>query len=226
MAEQKRQFLTRREHSERKDHSSNSSKLDRLLNVLIAIVSMLIVISLVIILRTQDDTVSSAKEQKNDMQQQSEPLAEEPKNSSQEASVEKELAEDDSSEKSEGESSVGAQEEEAIVSQSDDPVVNEVQTNPSWQSYPTKQNGVHTSTYQKGHIDYEEKLGAAFSVTQLSPEASIVWNVKNNGSADTASVVVSSLDKTLKYRVSIEWVDGAGWKPVKLETLNTLEGAF
>ena len=30
--------------------------------------------------------------------------------------------------------------------------------------------------------------------------------------------------KEKKYRVSIEWIDGQGWKPVKLEVLNSLEG--
>ncbi len=80
--------------------------------------------------------------------------------------------------------------------------------------------------FAEGHIDYEEKLSTIFSVTSLSEENSIIWKITNNGSADTAIAVVSSKDKEQKYRVSIEWVPNEGWKPVKLEKLNTLEGSY
>ncbi|MER2114905.1 MAG: YrrS family protein, partial [Solibacillus isronensis] len=75
------------------------------------------------------------------------------------------------------------------------------------------------------HIDYEEKLKAIFSVIDLQQENSIVLRVNNNGSAESAIAVVTSMDKEQKYRVSIEWVDNEGWKPVQVEVLTTLEGS-
>ena len=44
--------------------------------------------------------------------------------------------------------------------------------------------------------------------------------------AATAIAVVTSMDKQQKYRVSIEWIDGEGWKPTRLEVLNAVEGAY
>ncbi len=34
------------------------------------------------------------------------------------------------------------------------------------------------------------------------------------------------MDQQQKYRVSIEWVANQGWKPVKVEILNEIEGAY
>lgn len=112
-----------------------------------------------------------------------------------------------------------------MVSPSDDPAVKEVITNPNWPAYPTAQTGEHVSTYEKGHIDYEEKLKAIFSVIDLQQENSIVLRVNNNGSAENAIAVVTSMDKEQKYRVSIEWVDNEGRKPIQVEVLSTLEGS-
>ena len=42
---------------------------------------------------------------------------------------------------------------------------------------------------------------------------------KITGMRNHAIAVVSSMDKTQKYRVSIEWIDEQGWKPVKVEVL-------
>lgn len=63
-------------------------------------------------------------------------------------------------------------------------------------------------------------------MTDLEQENAIVLRVGNNGSAKSAIAVVTSMDKEKKYRVSIEWLDGEGWKPTKLEVLNSLEGAY
>ena len=67
---------------------------------------------------------------------------------------------------------------------------------------------------------------AIFSVLDIPQDNSIVLSVKNNGSTTTAIAVVTSMDKQQKYRVSIEWIDGEGWKPTRLEVLNTVEDAY
>ncbi len=54
----------------------------------------------------------------------------------------------------------------------------------------------------------------------------IIWRMQNNGGPNSSIATVSTNDKSQMYRVSMEWVDNEGWKPVKLEQLNTLEGAY
>ncbi len=114
----------------------------------------------------------------------------------------------------------------AVINASDDPLVAEVWTSDAWQAYPTAQTGEHQSTFAQGHIDYEEKLQSIFSVVPIEQQESIIWSVKNNGNAKSAIAVISSNDKTQKYRVAIEWIEQQGWKPVQVEVLNTLEGTY
>ena len=52
----------------------------------------------------------------------------------------------------------------------------------------------------------------------------IVWFLGNGGRPDKSIGVVSSNNKSEIHRVYLQWVDGQGWKPEKMEVLNTLEG--
>lgn len=230
MTQKNRRFQTRKEHAELKDKKGTVGKLDRLLNGLIAIVSVLIIISLVIILRSQDEPESEAAQLSEENTEHVETPVEETDTSEQAEPKENVGMDEEEAENSQPESKPESKPEEqnaeATVASSEDPVVKEVLTNPNWEPYPTQQTGAHTSTYQKGHIDYEEMLGAIYSVTELDPQTSILWNLKNNGSANTAIAVLSSQDKETKYRVSIEWIDATGWKPVKVEVLESLEGSY
>ena len=114
----------------------------------------------------------------------------------------------------------------AVESTSDDPIVDLVITDESWQPTPTTQTGAHVSSYESGTIDWQEKVATITSVTGMDEEKMIIWRIGNNGSAETAVATVSTIDQSEKYRVSMEWIDNEGWLPVKLEVLNTLEGAY
>ena len=96
--------------------------------------------------------------------------------------------------------------------------------NPSWQPIGTKQSGNHVSSYEKGSIDWVEKEDALSYTTNLSKDNMIVWFLGNGGSPHKSIGVVSSNNKSEMYRVYLQWVDGQGWKPEKMEVLNTLEG--
>lgn len=224
--ERKRRFQTRQQYAEQKSKKTKFQKADKRLNYLIAVVAVLIVATLIFII-TQEPSP------KNEAEQQDSP-----------AEVATDVSEDDAgqeTEDNETETNVPEEAEEEenssdvteqptsesgnMVSPSNDPAVKEVITNPNWPAYPTAQTGEHVSTYEKGHIDYEEKLKAIFSVIDLQQENSIVLRVNNNGSAENAIAVVTSMDKEQKYRVSIEWVDNEGWKPIQVEVLSTLEGS-
>ena len=109
---------------------------------------------------------------------------------------------------------------------SDDPIVSERIVNTAWKPIGTSQTGEHVSVYSEGHVDWDEKLKAIAYTTGLSADNMIVWRIANGGSPQKSIGVVSSKDKKEKYRVYLEWVDGEGWKPEKMETLKTLNGAY
>ncbi|MEK5185694.1 YrrS family protein [Solibacillus sp. FSL W7-1324] len=224
--DRKRRFQTRQQYAEQKTKQTKFQKADKRLNYLIAIVAVLIVATLIFII-TQEPEPKNEAEQEDSAEEvatdvQDEDNGQESEENETETNVPEEVEEEDNST---DESEQPTSESGEIVSPSDDPSVKEVITNPNWPAYPTAQTGNHVSTYEKGHIDYEEKLKAIFSVIDLQQENSIVLRVNNNGSAESAIAVVTSMDKEQKYRVSIEWVDNEGWKPVQVEVLSTLEGS-
>lgn len=201
-------------------------KMDRTLNYLIGIVSVLIVISLIVIFTGNEDE-KIAEESAEETPVDKKPVEEEEneegiEEDSEETDLQPSTQEEEPAEEEPTEADSGA----PTVSSSNQPTVDEVWTNDAWEPYPTAQTGEHTSTFTEGHVDYEEKLNAIYSVIPLEQQESILWSIKNNGNAKSAIAVISSNDKVQKFRVAIEWIDGQGWMPQQVEVLNTLEGTY
>ena len=191
-----------------------NEKLNKLLNYLIGIVITLIAITLFVIFSTEPEKVERTTE----------PSATEVEGSSEEATVpeEEEIDEDERTEEIDDQKS-SATGGNVDVERVNDGIVSERWTSEQWEPYPTEQEGPHASIYQKGHIDYEEKLAAVYSVIPLEQSSSILLKIQNNGSPQTARAIVTSMDKTEIYRVFIEWVDSEGWLPTMVEVLTSLE---
>ncbi|MGH2318209.1 DUF1510 family protein [Planococcus sp. SE5232] len=109
---------------------------------------------------------------------------------------------------------------------SSDPIVEETVINTSWEPVGTKQKGDHVSVYQKDSVDWNEKVNAVAYATGLDANNMYVMMIKNGGGPQKSIATVQSKDESEKYRVHMEWVDGEGWKPVKMDVLKTLEGAY
>ena len=217
--ERKRRFQTRQQYAEQKAKESKFDKVNNYLNYLIAVVAILIVVTLWVLISGDNKTDKDVAQTSEQLESTDKTIDATKDEQSTEATEDEPI--DDSQTTDDSTDDITIENE---VSTSTDPNVSEVQTNPNWEAYPTQQTGEHVSTFEKGHIDYEEKLKAIFSVTDLQQENSIILSVRNNGTAQSAIGVVTSKNKEKKYRVSIEWIDGQGWKPVKLEVLNSLEG--
>ncbi|MDJ0331049.1 DUF1510 family protein [Planococcus sp. S3-L1] len=109
---------------------------------------------------------------------------------------------------------------------SSDPIVEETVINTSWEPIGTKQKGDHVSVYQKNSADWNEKVQAVSYATGLDQNNMYVMMIKNGGGPQKSIATVQSKDESEKYRVHMEWVDGEGWKPVKMDVLKTLKGAY
>ncbi|MGR9049281.1 YrrS family protein [Halobacillus faecis] len=111
------------------------------------------------------------------------------------------------------------------IEKSDDPNVERVITK-DWPVIPTEMetNGEHRITYQSGSQDYKELQEAIRSAVGLSEDNIIYWDVSNRGHHQKAKATVSDKNKTGYLRVQIDWIEGQGYKPVKLEILKNKNG--
>lgn len=110
--------------------------------------------------------------------------------------------------------------EELIIEESDDPNVIKTVIDPNWQPVGTVQTGEHVTQYDKNSVDWQEMLKAISYATGISEDNMTVWFI-GRGEVPNKNVIgtVSPKDQNETYRVYLEWVDGQGWKPEKVEYL-------
>lgn len=193
-------------------------KENRLLNLLIAaVVIAIVIVAFIVIPGGKDQSKEKAEQNK---QEETVPNKEE--DVKEQPTPESEAEEDDT-----GENHEADEEQEAddliITEPSEDVVVEKTMIDPSWEPVPTEQVGEHVSLYDGTSVDWQEKVQALSYATGLSEDGMTIWRLKNGGSPQKSIGIVSSTDKTEKYRVYLEWVDGAGWKPTAVDILNTLD---
>ena len=247
---------TQRRYTSRSNRPNKPNRTNKILNALIGLVIVLIVITGGIIFLGNDDADQAnskdSESQVSKVQDESTPGATgvpEADDSSEDVSSKEIETDEEDAEKAEedeakAEEAAKAKEEAAKEKEkettkedsttggtvtstpSDDPIVAERVVNTAWKPVGTTQTGVHASVYSEGHVDWDEKIKAITYTTGLSADNMIVWIIQNGGGPQKSIGVVSSKNKEEKYRVYLQWVDGQGWKPEKMETLKTLDGAY
>ncbi|WP_445477851.1 YrrS family protein [Lysinibacillus irui] len=218
----------RQTRSSRHLQPSRNKKLDKLLNVLIGVVVVLIIITATYVFKWQDDADQAVKDEPAQEEKSGDKEKEEDKEPANEEDKDLAVDEEKPSQEEEEAEAETSQDEQGTPeeSTSDNPIVDKVITNKNWQPTPTTQTGQHVSSYDDTSVDWAEKVATVSAVTGIEQSNMIIWRMQNNGGPNSAIATVSSNDKSQKYRVSMEWVDNEGWLPVKLEQLNTLEGAY
>ena len=104
------------------------------------------------------------------------------------------------------------------VEGSSDSNVARTYVNESWEAVGTVQTGAHEMNFTKGSVDWIEMEKALAYGAGLDNDNMTVWFLGNGGS-NKAIGTISPKDKSKTYRVYIEWIDGEGWKPTKVEEL-------
>ncbi|MFE5426971.1 YrrS family protein [Peribacillus simplex] len=219
-------------------------KVNKIYNIAITIVSILIVIVAVTIFLSDDGTKTkkATTEPKQIADTDSGKVADKPAGKEEETDSEKEDAvgdseateedaveedskatEEDAEEKAEdGADSEKAGDAELVeVEGSGDGNVAATYTSEGWKPVGTEQSGDHTTSFEKGSVDWNEMSKAIASGAGIDEGSMKLWWLQNGGSPSTAIGTVSEGDNPKTYRVYIEWVDGSGWKPVKVEELKT-----
>ncbi|KYD11163.1 hypothetical protein B4135_3278 [Caldibacillus debilis] len=107
-----------------------------------------------------------------------------------------------------------------IAESENDPNVIKTVVNPSWEPVGTVQSGQHVTRYDEGTVDRREMDRAMAYAAGLAEDDMIVWWVGHGGEPNRNVIgTITSKDQTKIFRVYLEWVDGQGWKPVKLQYL-------
>ncbi|WP_307269866.1 YrrS family protein [Peribacillus sp. V2I11] len=219
-------------------------KVNKIYNIAIAIVSILIVIVAVTIFLSDDGTESkkattepkqiaetdkgkevdkpAGKEEEMDSEKEdavgdSEATEEDAEKEDSKATDEdaEEKAEDDADPEKAGDAEL------VEVEGSGDGNVAATYTSEGWKPVGTEQSGEHTTSFEKGSVDWNEMSKAIASGAGIDEGSMKLWWLQNGGSPTTAIGTVSEGDNPKTFRVYIEWVDGSGWKPVKVEELKT-----
>lgn len=81
----------------------------------------------------------------------------------------------------------------------------------------TSQTGPHTSSYEEGSVDWNEKLKAIRLATGLD-ENMTVWKIANGGGPQKSVAEVSpNKQPNERYTVNLEWVDEKGWMATSVQ---------
>ncbi|GGB63483.1 YrrS family protein [Fictibacillus barbaricus] len=81
----------------------------------------------------------------------------------------------------------------------------------------TSQTGPHTSSYEEGSVDWNEKLKAIRLATGLD-ENMTVWKIANGGGPQKSVAEVSpNKQPNERYTVNLEWVDKKGWMATSVQ---------
>ena len=135
---------------------------------------------------------------------------------------------DDSEDSDNKDQSEEADEESAEDEELSDPIVTEggsdanvKQTieNPEWKPVGTTQSGEHQTVFEQNAVDWQEMILAYSYATGIDKDNMTVWFNGNGGAPNTAVGTISQKGSDQTFRVWIQWVDGEGWKPVKVEEL-------
>ncbi|MGV3466663.1 MAG: YrrS family protein [Heyndrickxia sp.] len=107
-----------------------------------------------------------------------------------------------------------------VANEGNDANVKKTYVNPNWKPVGTSQTGGHQYSSDLNSIDWQEKEKALSYATGISSDQMTIWYMSRNGSDSSVTGTITSKKDKKAYRVYLEWVDGQGWKPSKVEELN------
>lgn len=207
------------EQSSRAQRKTKRRKTNRILNTAIAVVVLLIIIvGFTIFAGGNDEEPAAPEETKQDQtaavsDEETEETVEKPTDETTEepAETEEPAGEEETEEK--------PADEEVVVSEGTEPNVEQDIVNPNWEGVGTTQSGEHTSSFETDSADWQEKEQALAYATGIPLSDMTVWYISGNGPQAAIGTVSPKSNKNEAYRVYIEWVDGEGWKPTKVQKL-------
>ncbi|ANB61212.1 YrrS family protein [Anoxybacteroides amylolyticum] len=196
-----------KETNSRFEQRAKRRKVNRILNIALAFVFLLIVFFSWQLFFTGDKSKQTGKTNINETKK------------TDSDKVEVEIGETEKTSKEETATTESTEKAE-VIETAGDPAsgVEKEIVDPSWQPIGTTQSEPHVTTFDENSVDWKEMIDAVSYATGLAHDNIIVWFIGNNG-PNKAVATVSPKDKSVKYKVYIAWVEHQGWKPEKIEQL-------
>ncbi|AFI29244.1 YrrS family protein [Bacillus stercoris] len=224
----------------RYENRDKRRKANLVLNILIAIVSILIVVVAANLFinspsskdvskdsettQKQESPASGKTEKKSDedIKDSKKDTSDSEKDSEKSSDADSDSKKDDSSSKkddSDSDTAGDGLKDAKVTEGGSSSDVEKTYENSDWKAVGTEQTGEHAATYDSSSQDWAEMLKAISYATGVSTDNMTVLWLGNNGSPQDAKGKI--LDKATgnKYQVTITWVDKKGWKPTKVEKL-------
>ena len=198
-------------------------KINRFYNIAITIVIVLILaVGGTILFSGGEDSGQTAGNSGGSQEPDRQAAADKETDENQESESESESAEDEEkaeSEEQEENSKEDDAEPELKEIEENDSNVEKAYTSEEWAPVGTEQTGEHVTDFTKGSADWNEMTRALSASTGIGAADMTIWWLENGGSPNTAIGTVSSKNDPQTYRVFLEWVEGSGWKAVKVHEL-------
>lgn len=212
----------------RYENRDKRRKANLVLNILIAIVSILIVVVAANLFINSPSSKDVSKDSETAQKQESPASGKTEKKSDEDIKDSKKDTSDsekdsekssDSDSDSSSDSAGDGLKDAKVTEGGSSSDVEKTYENPDWKAVGTEQTGEHAATYDSSSQDWAEMLKAISYATGVSTDNMTVLWLGNNGSPQDAKGKI--LDKATgnKYQVTITWVDEKGWKPTKVEKL-------
>lgn len=203
------------------DRKKGPNRANNIMNILIAIVVVLIIITASMIFLGGNGKDKASEKKSPDTEESIEDAPKDNEEDAEETDSDEEEAASDADEPIE---ESDAHESGVLINKSpEDEYVKETIIDTDWKPVGTKQTGEHVSLYDGTSDDWYEKIEAIAYSTGLAKDDMIIWKIKNGGNSQKSVGIVSSKDKAEKFRVHLDWVDDKGWQPVKMDILKTLD---
>lgn len=220
----------------RYERRTKKKKTNVVLNSLIGVVLLLIIIVSASIFLGNDDDKKASSEKEQAIEEEVMDEAEENQEETNEETTDEEDTEKDTQQEEEtttdtekekieekqtlDETNSEEDAEEVVTEGGSEPSVIRTIVNPAWKPIGTVQQGEHYNVYDG--VDWDEMVDAISYATGLSEDAMTIHFLGNNGHNKSVGTIYTK-NKEQIYRVYIEWVDGQGWKPAKVEELSAIE---
>ncbi|MGE7601127.1 DUF1510 family protein [Peribacillus sp. NPDC097675] len=195
-------------------------KLNKIYNIAITVVTILIVIVAATIFLSDEDSTDKVTTEPKQITEKNQKKAEQTKEKEDAPGVEQDEADDEDSEAIDSTDEEKDKDAELVeVEASGDSNVEKAYTSENWQPVGTEQSGEHATSFEKDSVDWNEMRKAIALGAGVDEGSMKLWWLQNGGSPNTAIGTASDGNESQTYRVHIEWVEGSGWKPVKVEEL-------
>lgn len=127
--------------------------------------------------------------------------------------------EEEKEEAPEEKESIALDDSNAQIEENGGPNVKKTIVHPDWEPVGTQQSGDHVSSYDPGSVDWVEKEKALSYATGIPQDNMTVWYIEGNGGPQKSIGTVTEKGGSTAYRVYLQWTDGQGWQPTKVEEL-------